>query len=268
MGKVAKGKKIALLAGCGVAVVLYVFVRLHWEEIRFWYLLGAEFESLGKNSRGYPEYRHRQTGIVMVSIPGGSAEVKKRLAPAGLDWKVTVSPFLIGKFEVSQAEWQKVMGSNPSRFAGDDHPVEMVSWNQCRDFCVRTGLELPTEAQWEYACGAAGEQVKDLGEIAWYVKNSNRTTQPVGRKKANRFGLHDTQGNVYEWCEDLLDPKFYSSPEARKPDPVCRSGSYPVFRGGSWSSAEELCLARDYGADVPSAGRTHIGFRVAYYPLP
>jgi formylglycine-generating enzyme required for sulfatase activity len=268
MRKGAKGKKIALLAGCGMAVVLYVFVQLHWEEIRFWYLLGDKFESVGKNARGYREYRHRRTGILMVKLPGGSAGMKKRLSPGTINFKVTVSPFLIGKFEVSQAEWKRVMANNPSRFPGDDHPVDSVSWNQCRDFCEQTGLKLPTEAQWEYACGAPGDEVRDLAEIAWYVKNSGRTTQPVGRKKANRFGLHDTQGNLYEWCEDLLDPKFYSSPEAREPDPVCRSGNYPVFRGGSWSSSGELCLAKDYGADVPSAGRTHIGFRVAYYPLP
>ncbi len=113
----------------------------------------------------------------------------------------------------TQALWEAVMGENPSRFKGPDRPVESVSWDQCQEFLQRlnarcTGLELklPSEAQWEYACRAGRETPRyreDLDEIAWYWENSQGETHPVGQKAPNDWGLYDTLGNVWEWCEDV-----------------------------------------------------------------
>ena len=171
-----RGKRIALGAAAillGLAVLIGVAYR---NELQFWYEFHRDFESLSANTQGYPEYRHRQTGIVFVRVPGGtfwmgsSKEVVERtIRDVEADgWKysqartvlaltelprhsVTLAPFLIAKYEGTQAEWMRVMGYNPSRRRGDDLPVEMVSWEDCQDFCRKTGLSLPTESQWVHA---------------------------------------------------------------------------------------------------------------------
>ena len=127
-------------------------------------------------------------------------------------------PFYLGKYEVTQEQWEAVMGSNPSHFKGPKNPVEQVSWDDCQQFLVKLNAKsggqgskfvLPTEAQWEYACRAGstgkfcfGDDEKQLGEYAWYEANSGDKTHPVGEKKPNTFGLHDMHGNVWEWCQD------------------------------------------------------------------
>ena len=185
--------------------------------------------------------------------------------------QVELSPFLIDKYEVSQGEWVQVMGSNPSDVKGPDLPVADVSWNDCQEFCRKTGLRLPTEAQWEYACRAGadrsrGETVR-IGDVAWCYSNSGERTHPVGEKDANAFGLHDMHGNVFEWCEDLYDAEYYGKPEASEKDPLCTSGpGLRVSRGGGWYEPETGCRsARRLGFERPSRS---IGFRAAYWPLP
>ena len=150
---------------------------------------------------------------MFVSLPGGTfamgspEDEEGRYDVEGPVHDVTLSPFLIAKYEVSQAEWTRVMKENPSTFLGDDLPVENVSQEECRKFCVATGLALPPEAQWEYACRAGtsgpygGTGAPDA--MGWYGKNSGRVTHPVGEKRANDFGLYDMHGNVLEWCEDV-----------------------------------------------------------------
>jgi serine/threonine protein kinase/formylglycine-generating enzyme required for sulfatase activity len=182
--------------------------------------------------------------------------------------QVTLSPFLISKFEITQRQWEIVMGDNPSRFKGKNLPVESVSWLASRDFCRKLGLSLPSEAQWEYGCraGTTGPYggTGDPDEMGWNAENSE-SIQPVGERQPNAFDLYDMHGNVCEWCRDRYDRKFYSKPEAVGPDPVCHVGSfYPanyVIRGGSFldraSSTGSACR-RSLSADRRSR---ECGFR-------
>jgi formylglycine-generating enzyme required for sulfatase activity len=186
---------------------------------------------------------------------------------------VTVSSFCIGKYEVTQAQWVSVMGSNPSYFKGDDLPVEQVSWEDVQAFIVKlneqTGgsYRLPTEAEWEYAArgGASSAGYKysgsnDVGAVAWYSGNSGSTTHAVGGKQENELGIYDMIGNVYEWCSDWYGA--YSSSAQENPIGAS-SGSYRVFRGGYWYYAARDCrvACRDY--DSPGNRLNGIGFRLA-----
>jgi formylglycine-generating enzyme required for sulfatase activity len=159
--------------------------------------------------------------------------------------KVTITkPFYLGKYEVTQEQWEKVMGSNPSNFKGPKLPVEQVSWNDCQSFVAKlkeklSGYEfgLPSEAQWEYACRAGtstdygfGDGDARLGEYGWYSSNSESKTHPVGEKKPNAWGLYDMHGNVWEWCSDAYGS--YSSEAVS--DPTGASSGNRVLRGGSW----------------------------------
>ena len=140
-----KGTKFALLAGASVLVVAVVALCLNWPRIVAWYEFRQLFESLGINAQGYPEYRHRQAGIVFVHLPGGTflmgspEDEDKRTKAEGPQHEVTLSPFLIAKYEIVQAEWRTVMGTSPSAFSGDRLPVEQVSWEDCQGFCEKTG---------------------------------------------------------------------------------------------------------------------------------
>src|SRR5437899_167917 len=127
------------------------------------------------------------------------------------------------------------MGNNPSHFHGEQLPVETVTWNQAKRYCEAVGGRLPTEAEWEYAARAGNEASRygNLNEIAWYDNNSDHKTHDVGQKQANRWGLYDMLGNVWEWVGDWYDEKYYAkSPSVDPTGPT--SGKYRVVRGGSW----------------------------------
>ncbi len=262
MAHTKKGRKVALLAGLALAVLSVAMVWTYWEEIRS---LWRDFESLGRNEQGYPEYRHRPTGIVFVALPRGTFDMGSPETESGRGGnegpvhKVRLSPFLIAKYEVSQAEWKKVMGDNPSAFKDDTLLVEQVSWDDCQEFCTKTGLSLPTEAQWEYACraGTSGPfaGTGNLDDMGWHRKNSGgRRTHPVGEKKPNQFGLHDMHGNVWEWCEDVLNLDFYSE-DAPEVDPLFFAGSEPrVFQvsvGRARARAAHIACQKQTGTEWP-----------------
>jgi formylglycine-generating enzyme required for sulfatase activity len=182
-------------------------------------------------------------------------------------------PFWLGKFEVTQEQWQALMGNNPSKFVGrPQNPVEAVSWDDCQGFLqklsakLKKTFRLPTEGQWEYACraGAASEfyfgDSKDaLGDYAWLGANSGGMTHPVGRKKPNGWGLHDMAGDVDEWCEDWLDAYDKGDQKDPKGPP---SGPARVFRGGSWLSYPWGLRSAFRRTGGPGGRHGDYGFRV------
>ena len=174
--------------------------------------------------------------------------------------------FWMAKTEVTQRQWKSVMGNNPSRFKGDDLPVENVIWKDCQEFCRKAGLglRLPTEAEWEYACraGSTGPYAGTgkLEDMGWYADNSGSETHPVGRKSPNAWGLCDMHGNVWEWCADWYQKDFGIATVTDPTGPA--SGSFRVLRGGCWHSFARYCRSADRNDDDPASrdGRNG-GFR-------
>ncbi|MBN1508498.1 MAG: formylglycine-generating enzyme family protein [Sedimentisphaerales bacterium] len=226
------------------------------------------------------EVRTRQTGIALRLVPAGSFTMGSPPSEGGRDSdetqrQVTVSQaFYCGKYEVTQGQWQQVMGSNPSCFpgAGQDAPVEQATWNGCQAFvtmlCQMEGVpegtyRLLTEAEWEYACRAGtvgafccGDSDSGLGQWAWSVSNSGGTTHPVGQKAANAFGLYDMHGNVWEWCEDR-----YGAYGSAVVDPF--GGASRVHRGGGWSGFARRCRSANRESSSPGVCFTSLGLRLA-----
>jgi len=223
---------------------------------------------ISTNEQGYKEYLHAQTGMVFVLIKGGTFKMGSNESNYEKPiHEVTISDFLIGKYEVTQGQWQKIMSSNPANFKkGDDYPVEQVSWNDCQDFCSKSGLRLPTEAEWEYAGRAGtstkyywGDSVND--DYLWYNSNSGSSTHPVGQKKPNGFGLYDMSGNVWEWCADWSDANYYqSSPKSNPKGPA--SGQYRVLRGGGWLVNVYYCRSARRSRLDPTFRDLSVGLRV------
>jgi formylglycine-generating enzyme required for sulfatase activity len=142
--------------------------------------------------------------------------------------KVTLDSFWIGIYEVTQKQYQDIMGRNPSYFKGENLPVEQVTWDDAQEFCKKFSekynvkMRLPTEAEWEYACraGATSQYYwgKELdGDYCWYKKNSGDITHPVGEKKPNAWGLYDMAGNIWEWCMDWYNDRYYMISPANNP---------------------------------------------------
>ena len=180
--------------------------------------------------------------------------------------------YYIGKYEVTQALWKIVMGSNPSNSKGDNLPVEQVSWNDCQDFISKlnamTGkrFRLPSEAEWEYAARGGNKSrgyqysgSNTIGDVAWYDGNNSSMTHAVGTKQPNELGLYDMTGNVWEWCQDWYD-SYSSSPQTNPIGAV--SGSYRVRRGGSWFDSTWRCRS-SYRRFITSANRSsNFGLRL------
>jgi len=186
--------------------------------------------------------------------------------------RVIVSDFYIGKYEVTQAQWKAVMGNNPSRFKGDNLPVEQVSWNDIQEFIGKlnkqTGKQyrLPTEAEWEFACrgGVSSAHYKYSGsntanEVAWIDANSGQTTHPVGTKAPNELGIYDMSGNVLEWCSDWLNQ--YTVGAKLNPKGAA-SGTLRVGRGGSFRSIERVIRVSARSGNQPDGRAMNLGFRL------
>ena len=195
-------------------------------------------------------------------------------------------PFEMGKYEVTQAQWESVMRNphatvnarqratadvNPSHFKAPERPVENVSWDAVQLFLKALNARdpkhiyrLPAEAEWEYAAraGSAAEEPKDLEAFAWFEANSAGATHPVGQKKPNAWGLYDMFGNVFEWVEDWYAAEAYG---AVAPPPDTQSsiaGSYKVYRGCGWLSERKYCRPAYRAFEFPSQAQYLVGFRL------
>ena len=182
-------------------------------------------------------------------------------------------PFYMGMYDVTQEQYQSVIGTNRSQYKGKDNPVEMVSWYEAQVFCkkltekTKQAIRLPTEAEWEYSCRAgttttynSGDTEADLSRVAWYAGNSNNTTRPVGLKEANAFGLYDMHGNVWQWCQDWYGDRYYSKSPAENPKGPDQ-GDSRLLRGGSWLDVPMRCRSA-IRFDVLDDNGSFIGFRV------
>jgi formylglycine-generating enzyme required for sulfatase activity len=221
---------------------------------------------------------NRLTGMELVYMPGGcftmgaSAKELSRFVWELPAHEVCVDGFWMGRHEVTQAEWQAVMGGNPSGHqAGGSHPVENVSWDEIQTFLSRLNssmgrrYRLPTEAEWEYACRAGGTGLycggDDIDSIAWHEGNSGGRTHAAGELRANAFGLHDMSGNVWEWCSDLFDHNYYKVSIRYNPQGPAK-GDKRVVRGGSLGSKAQNCRAAFRFRNMPDYREDWLGFRV------
>jgi formylglycine-generating enzyme required for sulfatase activity len=185
--------------------------------------------------------------------------------------QVTVSGFYMDKTEVTQEQYERVMGNNPGTFKGcPTCPAEMVSWNDAKAYCEKVGKRLPTEAEWEYAARAGsttkyswGDSMN--GDYAWYYDNANSKTHPVGQKRPNAGGMYDMIGNVWEWCADWYDEKYFLSSPASNPQGPA-TGSCRVLRGGSWYGSDVIMRSANRLKGVPDNRLNRYGFRCAAQP--
>ena len=212
----------------------------------------------------------------MVTVKGGSfiMGATQEQVKHAYDWEkpahnVTVGDFKLGRYEVTQEEWEAIMGTNPSMFKGKNLPVESVSWNDCQVFIEKlnelTGrkFRLPTEAEWEYAArgGAKAKGLKFAGsdivcDVAWYFHNSGKKTHEVGQLAANELGIYDMSGNVGEWCSDFCDVVHGYAPTSTKLTQRAR-------RGGNWNSIAAFCRNSYRYGRKPDFRNETLGLRLA-----
>ena len=212
---------------------------------------------------------HKSAGIEMLLVPPGTFMMGASPGDtqAGDDEKpaheVTITKaFYLGRTEVTQAQWFKVMDTNPSKFRGESLPVDSVSWNDISVFLKKAsgGLQLPTEAEWEYACraGTKGATYGDLDLIAWNNASSGGTTHAVGKLQPNALGFCDMLGNVWEWCQDGYSQSASTTQAALETEIGAR-----VLRGGGWSDYARSCRASRRPTNAPGFQNFDIGCRFA-----
>lgn len=244
-------------------------------------------------------YRYKRTNKAYVEDLSDGVSLTLMLIPGGEFWmgapedepdsrdserpqhQVTVPLFLMGRYPVTQAQWRVVAGydredrkldPDPSKFEGDDLPVEQVSWHDATEFCkrlsARTGknYHLPSEAQWEYACRAETDTAYHFGpklteELANYDESVGQTT-PVGQYPANRWGLQDMHGNVWEWCQDHWHSNYNDAPSDGSAWIEGRNSGPRILRGGSWNDNPRDCRSAYRINASPVIRNFNIGFRV------
>ena len=276
-----KSKKTIFKSGWLWALVVAVAIVAIWLMVPF--NKGASSDNSFNDSDYTPKIKTFYANGVpfdMVEVRGGTFRMgaTSEQGSDALDnekpvHSVTLSGYYIGKTEVTQALWEAVMGNNPSRFKGDNLPVEWVSWNDCQEFIRKlnalTGqnFRLPTEAEWEFACRGGNNSrgykysgSNNLGSVAWYDDNSGVKTHPVATKSPNELGIYDMSGNVWEWCADWYGD--YSSGAQTNPKGPY-GGSYRVNRGGSRFNDVGSCRSSNRDDYIPTIRGDGLGLRLA-----
>jgi formylglycine-generating enzyme required for sulfatase activity len=241
-----------------------------------------------------PQVVTSKSGIEMALIPAGRFKMGSDKADESPVREIELTAFLMDRYEMTQANYAKLVPINGSHFKGPDRPVEMISWGDAAIYCNKrsreeglepcyneetgecnfaaNGYRLPTEAEWEYACRAGatadygfGSDKRQLSQYAWFADNAEKQTHPVGQKKANAWGLYDMHGNVAEWCNDVF-AKGYS--RDGQPEKTGGSEDDPprVLRGGAWTSRADDCRSAARVGESPGSqdacfARDAIGFR-------
>lgn len=217
------------------------------------------------------------TGMAFVPVPGGCFPMGDTFGD-GYDWErpvheVCVADFSIGKYEVTQGQWRRLMEENRSGFSscGDDCPVENVTWDEVQEFIRRLNsisggsYRLPTEGEWEYAARSGGRKEKfsgggDVNAVAWYYENSDDTTHPVGQKKSNGLGIYDMSGNVWEWVSGCYGD-YGVKTEQVPGDPSSCPGR--INRGGGWGNDPRNVRTTSRRRLAPDRSYNYLGFRLA-----
>ena len=288
-----KMRRITLAVSVAVLCVAGVFVARHQAKAK----VAAEAKRVAaaklqpetdteerRRRRAGEAWAVEDVGLVLVPIEGGTFSMGSISGNSDEQpvTTVTLSPFWLAKTEVTQKQWEAVMGGNPSHFKGGQLPVENVTWDDAMEFCRKltererqagrlptgTIYTLPTEAQWEYACraGTTGDYAGEVDAMAWYAKNSGAATHAVGTKQANAWGLHDMHGNVWEWCEDWYADKL---PGGSVSDfKGAASGSFRVYRGGCWCFDAANCRSAFRFRFSPGLRVVILGFRLALSSVP
>ena len=224
------------------------------------------------------------TKMEFIYVPGGTFKMGDVFGDGYTEEKpvhdVQLDEFYMGKYPVTQGQWEQIMGNNPSNFKkGKNYPVENVSWDDAHEFITKLNnlnkekftFRLPAEAEWEYAARSGGKKEKysgsnNIDEVAWYGKNSKSSTHPVGEKLANGLGLYDMSGKVLEWCEDIYDENAYDKHELNNPIILDGNSGLRVLRGGSWSYDARNCRVFYRNWDVPGNRFSNYGFRLVFSP--
>jgi formylglycine-generating enzyme required for sulfatase activity len=211
--------------------------------------------------------------LEMIFVEGGTFKMGSRdYANERPIHLVTLDDFWVSKYPITQAQWQAVMGQNPAHFVGDALPVETISWNDAQLFIKRLNLltnknyRLPTEAEWEFAA-KGGNQTKDykysgsdiLDDVAFFSRNSQSLTHPVGQKLPNELGIHDMSGNIWEWCSDIYG--LYTDAAVKNPMGAAEGTSH-VHRGGSWYNTAMNSRSTRRHHRKAAYRANHIGFRL------
>jgi formylglycine-generating enzyme required for sulfatase activity len=214
-------------------------------------------------------------GMEFAAIPAGSFQMgSDSYSDESPVHQVTfASGFYLGRYEVTQAQWQKVMGNNPSpdKSCGENCPVEKVSWDDTQEFIKKLNAmndgytyRLPSEAEWEYGCraGTTGKDVGDLDAMAWYGKNSDDKMHPVGKKQPNAWGLYDMQGNVLEWVMDNYHGDFRGAPTDGSAWLTGGETNKRMYRNGSWFSDASEVRSTRRDRYSPDSRFDNLGFRL------